>query len=523
MTKGVGLISAGQRPCDEAVILSGPCQDASQRNGRWVLAATVLGSSMEFIDGTVVNVALPALQRGLGASGAQVQWVIEAYALFLSALLLVGGSLGDRYGLRKIYTIGIVIFAVASMWCGIAPTIGQLIAARALQGVGGAMLVPNSLALVSAHFPPQSRGKAIGIWSGFASITMASGPVVGGWLVQHGSWRWAFFINAPLAMIAVTIVLLKVPEVARTAATQRLDWPGTVLAVCGLSSVTYALIEWTQGSHVVEIMIAGLLMLGAFFWVEKRSSYPMMPLSLFENRSFLGANLLTFFLYAAIGGALFYLPLNLIQVQGYTPTHAGAAIVPLAILMFLLSRWSGGLLDRYGPRLPLTLGPLIAAAGYAMLARTSMGGSYWTTYFPAIVLLGLGMSISVAPLTTVVMSSVEGSRTGAASGINNAVSQVAGLLALAAFAPIFFHVFSPVLTKKLEHAGVSSQVVQQVQEQRTKLAAIETNNPQARLAIDEAFVAGFRVVCLIAAGLAVASAASAAVTMKSRKQYPVED
>ena len=511
------MINTGQRPCDEAVILSGPCQDASQRFGAWVLVATVLGSGMEFIDGTVVNVALPALQNGLGASGAQVQWVIEAYALLLSALLLVGGALGDRYGLRKIYMIGVIVFAAASVWCGVAPSIGHLIAARALQGVGGAMLVPNSLALVSAHFPPQSRGRAIGIWSGFASMMTALGPVLGGWLVQHGSWRWVFFINAPLAVVTVAIVLWKVPEVPRATSLQRLDWQGAVLAVSGLSALTYALIQWTQGSkYVGEAAIAGVVLLAAFLWVERRSASPMLPLGLFENRSFLGANLLTFFLYAAMGGGLFYLPLNLIQVQGYTPTHAGAALTPLVVLMFLLSRWSGGLLDRYGARVPLITGPLIAAAGYAAMALPGIGGSYWTTYLPAMVLLGVGMAISVAPLTTVVLSSVEESRTGAASGVNNAVSQVAALLALAVFAPVFFHVFEPSLRRGLSDARVPQAVAKEVEAQRAKLAAIETEDGGARAAIDDAFLAGYRTVTLIAAGLALAAAASAAATMKAR-------
>ena len=512
------MINTGRLPCDEAAILSGECQDRAARAGAWVLAATVLGSSMEFIDGTVVNVSLPAMQRGLGASGAQAQWVVEAYALFLSALLLVGGAMGDRLGLKKIFVTGVVLFAGASVWCGVAPGIGQLIAARALQGVGGAMLVPNSLALVSAHFPPERRGRAIGTWSGFASIMTALGPVLGGWLVEHGSWRWVFFLNAPLAVVTVLIVVWRVPpDRQRVRSPQRLDWVGALLAVGGLSGVTYALIESTQGGqHIGLIAVIGVVLLIALLRYERKCSAPMLPLDLFANRNFLGANLLTFFLYAAFGGALFYLPLNLIQVQGYTPTHAGAALTPLVVLMFLLSRWSGGLLDRYGPRLPLIVGPLIAAAGYAAMARPGIGGSYWTTYFPAIMLLGLGMAISVAPLTTVVLSSVEGSRTGAASGVNNAVSQVASLLALAVFAPIFFHVFAPSLSRGLSVAGVPQEVVQHVEAQRVKLAAIETNDNASRRAIDGAFLAGYRAVTLIAAGLAVAAAASAAATMMQR-------
>lgn len=345
----------------------------------------------------------------------------------------------------------------------------------------------------------------------------ALGPVVGGWLVQHGSWRWVFFINAPLAVVTVAIVLWKVPEVPRAEVGQKLDWPGTVLAVGGLSAVTYALIECTQGSRYVrEAGLIGVVLLAAFLWVESRSASPMLPLSLFSNRSFLGANLLTFFLYAAFGGALFYLPLNLIQVQGYTPTDAGAALVPQIVLMFLLSRWSGGLLDRYGPRGPLIIGPLIAAAGYLAMARLGIGGSYWTTFFPAQLLLGLGMVISVAPLTTVVMNSVEESRTGAASGVNNAVTQVASLLALAVFAPIFFGVFAPTLNRGLRDANIPQAVAEQVESQRVKLAAIETQDSSARHAIDAAFVAGYRTVMLIAAGLAVAAAASAAATMKPK-------
>jgi EmrB/QacA subfamily drug resistance transporter len=507
-------MNCSRLPCEEGAILAKRSVAVATISGAWVLAATVLGTSMEFIDGTVVNVALPAMQTGFGASGSQVQWVVEAYALFLAALLLLGGSLGDIFGRRRIFVTGIVVFTTASVWCGIAPNIQHLIAARCLQGAGGALLVPNSLAIISSCFPPETRGKAIGTWSGFSSMMTALGPVVGGWLVQHGSWRWVFFINVPLAIVTVTITLWKVPESSSGIAAHTLDWRGAVLATSGLSGITYALIEWTQGGLVAHVAgAAGVGLLAAFLWVEERCVAPMMPLSLFRSRSFVAANLLTFFLYAAFGGALFYLPLNLIQVQGYSPTAAGAMLLPLILLLFLLSRWSGGLVARYGARLPLIAGPLIVAVGYGLMTRTGVGGTYWTTYFPAVLVLGLGMAVSVAPLTTVVMNSVDEGRAGSASGVNNAVSQVAGLLALAVFGLLFFRVFSPALDRELKRAEVSSVVAQEIGGQRMKLAAIETSDVRGREAVDDAFIRSFRVVLWLAAGLAGAASLSAALIL----------
>ena len=399
----------------------------------WVLIAAILGSSMSFIDSTAVNVSLPVLQRELHAGAGQTQWVIEGYALFLSALILLGGALGDLYGRRKIFACGIVLFAAASIACALAGSIEMLITARCIQGIGGALLTPGSLSLISAAYSGEQRGRAIGLWSGFSALTSACGPVIGGWLTQEFSWRYVFMINIPVAIV-VLAVLRGVPESRDQSAARRIDVGGATLATLGLGLLVYGLIAMNAGRITAEALgttIVGIAVLCAFVLFERRARDPMVRCDLFASRDFSAANIYTFFLYTAMGGSFYFVPFVLINVHHYSPTQAGAALLPFIFIMVVASRWSGGLVARIGARKPLILGAIVAGFGFLAYALPGTDGSYWTTFFPAAIVLGCGGALFVAPLTTTVMNSVPVEHSGVASGVNNAVARTAGLIGVA--------------------------------------------------------------------------------------------
>jgi EmrB/QacA subfamily drug resistance transporter len=504
-------------PCDDPTGSDAvPCSESARR---WTLVAAVVGSGMAFVDGTIVNVALPAIQRAMNATTADAQWVMESYALLVSALLLVGGVLGDHYGRRRVFVIGAVVFTLASLGCAASASVAWLIGMRALQGFGAALLIPGSLALLSSAYPKERRGAAIGTWSAFSGITAAIGPVLGGFLVEHASWHWAFLVNLPLGILLVVVCFWRVPE-SKGMNSGHIDIAGAVLATIGLAGVVYAFIEaplqgWFSAG-VMTSVIVGIAGLMTFVIVEMRIAAPMLPLGLFRDRDFGGANLLTLLLYASLGGSMFFVPLNLIQVQGYGATAAGASLLPFIAIMFLLSRWTGRLVDVVGARLPLIVGPTIAAAGFALYALPGVGGSYWTTFFPAACVLGLGMSITIAPLTTTVMNALDPALAGTASGVNNAVSRVAGLLAIAVFGIVLTQGFDAALQAGL--SGIPADVVQSVMAQKAKLAGIQVTNDAARQVIDAAFVTGFRRVMLLSAGLAVLSALAAGLMIRPVKK-----
>ena len=403
--------------------------------GRWVIAATVLGSGLAMLDGTVVNVALPTIGRDLHGGVAALQWIVTAYLLTLAALLLIGGALSDRYGRRRVFLVGVVWFTAASVACGLAPSTTALNVARALQGIGGALLTPGSLAIIEASFVQEDRAAAIGAWSGLGGVAVAVGPFLGGWLVQTWSWRLVFFINVPIAVAIVIIAGRFVPETRDPAAPQRLDLAGATLAALGLGGVTYALIELpAHGARATDVVAAGALGIGAtlaFFVVERLRAEPMLELALFGNRQFSAANVETFVVYAALGGAFFLLPIHLQQVLGYSPLAAGAALLPPTVVLLLLSASAGRLAQRIGPRLPLTLGPLVAAGGLLLLLFTAPGRSYFATVLPALVVFGLGLALTVAPITATVLAAAPTSKAGLASAINNCVARTGSLLAVA--------------------------------------------------------------------------------------------
>jgi EmrB/QacA subfamily drug resistance transporter len=482
---------------------------------------------MVFIDSSAVNVVLPVLQESLDASVTEVQLVIESYLLFLGALILVGGALGDRLGRRRVFLWGAAVFALASVWCGLAPAAAQLIVARAVQGIGGALLVPGSLAIISAAFDEKTRGRAIGTWSGATAMTMAAGPVLGGWLAETWSWRWVFFLNIPFAAAVLTIGVTQLPESKDELAPPRIDWLGAALSVTGLGALVYGLIESANLglTHPLAVgsIAGGMGLLSVFLWVEGRIDAPMMPIDVFRSRSFTGANLLTFLLYGGLGGALFFLPFNLVQVQGYSAAEAGAAWLPFILAIALLSRWAGALVPVVGPRVLLVVGSMVAAGGFVLAALPGRSDSYWTSFFPAFVVMGLGMAIAVAPLVTVVMSSVDVNRAGIASGINNAISRVAGLIVLAVMGLFVLTVFNDRLDERLAALKMPSHLVDQLAEQRIHLAAAkvpEDATPQQardlRSAITDAFIAAFRFAVLGAAACAAAGAWVAWLTIDGK-------
>ncbi len=423
--------------------------------GRWVIIATVLGTGIVFLDSTVVNIALPSIGRTFHSGIATLQWTVTAYTLTLAALILIGGSLGDRYGRRRVFVIGVVWFAVASLLCGLAPSARVLIGARALQGIGGALLTPGSLAILQASFHKDDRAQAIGLWSGLAGVATAVGPFVGGYLIQAVSWRLIFLINLPLVVAVVWIAVRQVPETRDPTVHGRLDIPGAVLASVGLGGLIYGLIEgptsgWTSAA-VLAALAGGLAALAACLLVEARERDPMLPLGIFRVRQFSGTNAVTFLVYGALGGALFLVPIQLQVVLGYTPLESGVALLPITLLMLGLSARAGKLAQRIGPRLPMTLGPIVAGVGLALLARVHAGTPYASTFLPGIAVFGLGLSLTVAPLTATVLAAAPVEHAGVASAVNNAVARAAGLIAVAALPAL-----AGITSASYRHAGALS-------------------------------------------------------------------
>jgi EmrB/QacA subfamily drug resistance transporter len=483
---------------------------------------------MAFLDSTVMNVALPAVQMELEVSAREVQWVFGAFALVLAALLLVGGSLGDRYGRRRLFVLGAAIFAVASVWCALAPGPGQLIAARAVQGTGGALLVPASLAIVGASFQGRLKAKAIGTWGALSGASMAVGPVLGGWLVEVVSWRAAFLITPAMALVAIPIVLRHVPE-SRDPEAHRLDLVGAVLATAGLGGLVYGLIESSASGFTDPLVLAALLLgtlaLSAFVFAERHEKDPMVPPSLFRSREFDGGNLVTLLFYMALTGSLYFVPFLLMQVHGYSALVAGSAFLPFVAMNFLLGRHSGRICARFGAKIPLVVSSLAVAVGFVLFALPGAEhSSYWTAFFPAMVVQGFGMSLVITPLTAVALSSVEGEHSGMASGVNNTAARVAGLLAVAVLSVFVYGTFSADLDARLDSMNLPGEVRSEMEAAKAHLGAAEAPEgvdagtaAHIERAIDESFVAGFRTAMLISAALALASALAAVLLVGDRR------
>ena len=496
-----------------------------------MLISTICASSMAFISSSALNLALPSLQTSLGASGVDLLWITNSYLLLLASLILVGGSLGDLFGRKRIFGYGIIMFTLGSTLCGVAPNVSFLIAARGVQGLGGALMVPGSLAIINAFYDDQTRGGAIGLWSAFTAATTIGGPIIGGYLAGIGFWRGVFFINIPLAILALSVLYSRVPESRNEEISTRLDWPGALLATLGLGGLTWGVIDAGRiGIRTVNAGagIVGIALLVVFLIVEWNSKNPMLSLRLFRSPVFSGANALTFFLYAALQGTFFFFFLNLIQVQNYPESVAGFVAVPFTLLLILMSRWSGKLADRIGPRVPLIIGPALTGFGFAALALpelTAGPAAFWSAYFPSQLLLGCGMGITVAPLTSAVMGSVSQQRSGIASGISNAVSRTAGVLAIAVMGALVLFRFRVALESNLEALAISAAERSNLLSGASELGALaipDTVTPESaplvQKAIRLAFVQSFRLIAWIGALLAWTSALVALITIRVRPE-----
>lgn len=468
---------------------------------------------MVFIDGSVVNVIMPELQREFNATAVQIQWVVEAYLLFLSSLILVGGSIGDHFGRKRVFQIGTVIFIIASIGCGLSQNLMQMTIFRSLQGVGGALLTPGSLAIINSVFPKNERGKAIGTWSAFSSITTAFGPVLGGWLSDNLSWRWVFFINLPIGLLTIFFTRSFVPTQCRETGEETLDLPGVVVSSSGIGSIVFGLIESNY-----FIMMIGVALMILFLFMETRSKSPLVPLSFFKSRVFSAVNMSTFLLYGALSIVFYFLPFNLIQVQGFSATQAGAANLPFIFIIFLFSRWSGGLYDKVGARLPIAVGSIISGLGFLALGfMPGLDASYWKDFLPGLILFGLGMSLCIAPLTTAVLGAVPDKFSGLASGVNNAVTRLAGLVGIAIMTAMivmwFHHYLEMALVNMPMNVGLKEELLSRSQD----LAGLQGHSKEVDGIIRVAYLESFKSVMISSALLALASSLCALIFIPSEK------
>lgn len=507
---------SARQPCDrgvaEARARTIPCPE---RDKPWVLVTAILGSSLAFVEGSVVNLALPAVQADFRASSTDLQWVINAYLLVLGSFMLIGGSLGDRYGLRRVFVAGTCVFGVAALAAAFAQSLPFLIAARLVQGLGGALLVPASLALVSSHFEEHERGRAIGTWAGASALTTAVGPVLGGWLVDVWGWPVVFLLVAPIAAVTVAIASWRVPA-SPVRDRERLDYPGALLLAAALGLLIYALVSVAEPLQKTALLALAVLLAAAFLWREHRFAAPMLPLGLFRSPAFSGANAMTLLLYTALNGALYFLPFNLIQVQGYSAAAAGAAFLPFSLILGFGSTFAGDLIRKASPRKILTVGPLVAAAGLVALAIPGENAEYVTGFLPGILLLSIGMTLSVAPLTTVVMSTVHADEAGVASGVNNTAARIAGVLAIGALTALAVAQFGEALAEGLRANGVPAAVAERLTENASQLAELRApaGTPQRVAAavsdvVATAYVDTFRVLVIACGILAALSGAIA--------------